>query len=51
MGYNTLALRLRHPLGACAAGKSLLMKIFDSLGNGHAVTKMGRRKLANLLFN
>ncbi|KAG8462751.1 hypothetical protein KFE25_004727 [Diacronema lutheri] len=33
------------------AGKVLLMKIFDSLGNGHALTKRGRRKLANLLFN
>jgi thioredoxin-like negative regulator of GroEL len=34
-----------------SAGKSLLMKIFDSLGNGHALTKAGRRKFANLMFN
>jgi len=32
-------------------GKELLMKIFESLGNAHPVTKRGRRKLANLLFS
>ncbi|KAJ1635333.1 Tetratricopeptide repeat-domain-containing protein [Pavlovales sp. CCMP2436] len=33
------------------AGKVLLMKIFDSLGNGDALTKRGRRKFANMMFS
>lgn len=31
--------------------KELLFKTFDSLGAGHELTKRGRRRLANLLFN